>query len=166
MFYFNYPDQDRYQEAQWIDDEEQWDMGVWMSDRGDDTLLEEDLLKALTGEAQAYYFYDRLAEMAPTEEEQAIIYGIQEDEAKHFNWFSMMLERIGGEIPQIPVGELPKDYKEGVKKAFHDELEANEFYLDTAFQATVPYVERNFLYASQDEQRHATQLQHILMNMK
>jgi len=133
---------------------------------GRDILLEGDIVKAIIGEAQAYYYYDSLAEMAPNEEDKKVIKGIQEDESKHYHWFNMILHRMGGEVPQITMGELPKDFEEGVEKAIHDELEANEFYLDIAYRATDPYIEMHFMYAAPDEQRHATLLQNILLNMR
>lgn len=181
MYFYNAIEQDLYSDNLGQEDEDQMNMGMDMDlgmgmdmdmgmdmpggISGRDILLEDDIVKAITGEAQAYYYYENLAELASSDEEREIIKGIQEDEAKHYHWFMTILRRMGGELPQIPMGEMPDDFEEGVKKAIMDELEANEFYLDIAYRATDPYIEMHFMHAAHDEQRHATLLQYILLNM-
>ncbi|HWT73719.1 MAG TPA: ferritin-like domain-containing protein [Mobilitalea sp.] len=172
--YYNYmSDQDQYYGNQMQDAGDDMDMGMGMdmgmnvrqSISGRDINLESEIAKAITGEVQAYYFYEKLMELAPNEEIKNVIKGIQEDEAKHYHWFTAILRRMGAEIPQVPAGEMPTDFEEGVKRAIRDELEANEFYLDIAYRATDPFIEKHFRHASQDEQRHATLFLNILMNM-
>lgn len=171
MYFYNASEQDMYGDDFGQEGDDQMNLG--MDTRmnmsggisGRDILLEDDIVKAITGETQAYYYYENLAELAPDNEDQRIIKGIQEDEAKHYYWFTTILRRMGGEIPRIPSGEAPEDFVDGVKKAIMDELQANEFYLDIAYRATDPYIEMHFTHASQDEQRHATLLQNILINM-
>jgi rubrerythrin len=145
--------------------ENQTEMGMRQRLSPSDMMLANDISKAIVGEVQAYYFYDALAKLAPNDEDQQTIKGIQEDEAKHFNWFSTYLRAMERGIPGIPAGEPPTDFKSGVKTAIHDELTANEFYLDISYRATDPYIKMIFLYASQDEQRHAALLENILINL-
>lgn len=132
---------------------------------GRDMILEDDIKKVIVDEAQAYYYYDALADLANSEEAQQLVRSIQEDEAKHYRWFSNILKRMGEDVPQIPMGEMPSDFMEGVKKSILDELEANEFYQDIAYRSSDPDIVMHFMHAAGDEQRHATLLQNILMTM-
>jgi rubrerythrin len=77
----------------------------------------------------------------------------------------MMLQRLGGQLPQIPVGELPSNFDEGIRIAIIDELEAASFYQDIAYRATSHMVQMHFMHASHDEQRHASLFQFMLMNL-
>jgi len=95
MYYFN--DFDRQQ------DEEQWGMeqmrmgqigmrdGMGMGMLSSDLFLINDISEAVIREVQAYNFYQRLAELAPNNEYRQTILGIQNDEARHYHWFTMML---------------------------------------------------------------------------
>lgn len=137
-------------------------MGMGM-DLTSDAHLKYDVTKAIIGEVHAYNFYQRLAQLAPNEQFRQIILRIQRDEAKHYHWFTMILRMMGGQQPQIPPGELPTDFKEGVQKAIQDELEASSFYQDIASRATTHHVQMHFIHASHDEQRHANWFQNMLM---
>ncbi|MDF9839565.1 MULTISPECIES: ferritin family protein [Paenibacillus] len=55
------------------------------------TILIPDISKAIIGEAHAYWFYEKLAELAPNEQTKQTILHIQRDEAKHYRWFTMIL---------------------------------------------------------------------------
>lgn len=148
-----------------MDMEDHMDMDhMGMRRRASDMMLADDIAKAIVGEVQAYYFYEALANMADTDEENEIIKGIQEDEAKHFQWFSTILNGMGRELPAVPAGQMPTDFEEGVKAAIKDELAANEFYLDLSYRAMDPDIKMIFQYAAQDEQRHATLLTNILVD--
>lgn len=141
-------------------------MGMGGAMTSSDTALIPDVSKAIVGEVHAYHFYQKLAELAPNEQDRQTILGIQRDEAKHYHWFSMILQRLGGQQPEIPPGELPTSYKEGLKMAIRDELEAVAFYQDIASRATDPRIHMHFMHASHDEQRHAAWLQFMLTNLQ
>lgn len=141
------------------------DMDMRQRNFSRDLELSDDIAKAIIGETQAYYFYEKLADLAMNEHDRQIIQGIQQDEAKHYRWFTTILRQMGEDLPQIPMGELPKDFEDGVKKAIEDELNAVEFYEDIADRATAPNIQRRFLHAAQDEQRHASLYINMLMNM-
>ncbi len=100
--------------------------------------------------------------MATTPRQRQIILNIQQDEARHYHWFTMLLGMLGRQQPRIPQGELPASFREGVRRAIQNELEANTFYEEIAGQATSRPVQMRFLHASRDEQRHAAWLQDIL----
>lgn len=137
------------------------DQGILSSD----THLLDDISKAIIGEVHAYNYYQKLAELAPNEQDRQVILRIQRDEAKHYHWFSMILSRMGGQQPQIPAGELPVSFKEGVRTAIRDELEAAAFYQDIASRANTRFIQMHFMHASHDEQRHASWFQYMLMEL-
>jgi rubrerythrin len=131
-----------------------------------DAALINDVIDAIIGEVQAYNFYENLAELAPTDYERGVINSIQQDEARHYHWFTMILQRLGGNIPEIPAGVLPADFMEGLKIAIQDELNAASFYQNIAYNAVDHQMQMHFMHASHDEQRHASWLQYILTNMR
>lgn len=128
-----------------------------------DAHLVEDVSRAIILEVQAYYFYQRLVELTPNEQFRQIIFSIQRDEMKHYHWFTMILRMMGGQQPQIPFVEIPRDFKEGVQKAIQNEVEAFSYYQDISSRAATHPVQMHFMHALQDEQRHATWLQNMLM---
>jgi rubrerythrin len=136
-----------------------------MPQEADDALI-NDVIEAIIGEVQAYNFYENLAELAPTDYERDIINSIQNDEARHYHWFTMILQRLGGNLPEIPAGVLPADFMEGLKIAIQDELNAASFYQNIAYNAVDHQMQMHFMHASHDEQRHASWLQYILSNME
>jgi rubrerythrin len=140
-------------------------MGMGQGISSSDTQLINDISKAIIGEAHAYNFYQKLAELAPNVQDRQVILSIQRDEARHYHWFTMILSRLGGQQPQIPAGELPENYKEGLRTAIRDELEAAAFYQDIASRATSPFIQMHFMHASHDEQRHASWFQFMFMQL-
>lgn len=147
-------------------DEEQIDMSQMrqMPVTNDPNLL-YDVARAIILEVHAYNFYQRLAELSPNEQDRRVILRIQGDEAKHYHWFTMILGRMGGQQPQIPIGDLPQEFEEGVRTAINNELEASSFYQDIAYRATDHMTQMHFMHASHDEQRHASWFEYMLMNL-
>jgi rubrerythrin len=152
-----------------MDDRMGMDRGMYMGMRrgiyGRDVQLTDDIAKAIEGEVHAYNDYERLARMTENERDRQTILGIQRDEAKHYRWFTMILRSLGGEMPRIPRGTMPKDFEEGIREAINDELEAVAFYQDIADRAYDRNIQMHFMHASHDEQRHATLLMNMLLNM-
>jgi rubrerythrin len=130
-----------------------------------DAALINDVIEAIIGEVQAYNFYEKLAELAPTDYERDVINSIQNDEARHYHWFTMIIQRLGGNLPEILAGVLPADFMEGLKIAIQDELNAASFYQNIGYNAVDHQMQMHFMHASHDEQRHASWLQYILSNM-
>jgi rubrerythrin len=131
-----------------------------------DTALINDVIEAIILEVHAYNFYEHLAELATTDYERDVINSIQNDEARHYHWFTMILQRLGGNIPEIPIGVIPTDFMEGLKIAIQDELNAASFYQNIAYNAADHQMQMHFMHASHDEQRHASWLQYIMTNMR
>ncbi|REE91554.1 rubrerythrin [Paenibacillus taihuensis] len=124
-----------------------------------------DISRSIIGEVHAYQFYQRLAELAPNEQNRQTILRIQRDEAKHYRWFTMIMSNLGGQQPQIPTGEVPMTFREGVRTAINHELEAAAFYQDVAYRATDRPIEMHFMHAMHDEQRHASLFQLMLSSL-
>lgn len=127
-----------------------------------DARLIPDIRQAIIGEAQAYDYYERLAALAPNAFARRIILSIRQDEARHRRWFTMILLRLGGRVPFIPPAPLPRRYREGLRDAIRDELEAAAFYQNIAFRAVSRPIDNRFLHAARDEHRHASWLQYLL----
>lgn len=140
-------------------------MGMDMGPMGDDIFLINDIIEAIIAEVHAYNFYELLARMADNEQDRQIILRIQSDEARHYRWFTMILQRLGGQLPQIPAGRLPSNFEDGVREAIITELNAASFYQDIVYRAISHMVQMHFMHASQDEQRHASLFQYMLTNI-
>ena len=96
-------------------------------DRGKerDAQLIGEVQKAIVGEAHAYETYERLERLAPEPSCPAGSWNrIGQDELKHRRWFTMILQMLGGREPVIPPTALPTRYREGLRRAFADELES------------------------------------------
>lgn len=139
--------------------------GMGMDMLSSDMFLIDDISEAVIREVHAYNFYQRLAELAPNDEYRQTILRIGRDEARHYHWFTMMLRMMGAQQPQIPPGDLPKSFEEGVRTAIRHELDDAAFYQNIAYRATTHPVQMHFMHASHDEQRHASWFQYILMNL-
>lgn len=121
-----------------------------------DNQLINDIQKAINAEYSAVSCYQKLAQMAPTEEERNIILEIQKDESRHLKEFSMIYETLTGQKPTYQITEpCPDNYREGIEFAFKDEQEAVDFYLDIADKAHNPTIKDRFKRAAADEQNHA-----------
>ena len=58
-----------------------------------------DLEKAIDGEYNAIFFYERLAQLAPNEEIRTRILEIRKDEMRHFQGFSYIFTCLTGQNP-------------------------------------------------------------------
>jgi rubrerythrin len=131
-----------------------------------DTRLVNDIKEAVIREVHAYDYYTRLAAMAGNEQESQTILRIRHDEMKHYRWFTAILFRFGAEQPEIPPGELPRSFEEGIRTAIKNELDAAAFYQNIAYRARDRSIEMHFLHAAQDEQRHAAWFQYMLSELQ
>lgn len=169
MYYFNNLDRQQGEGQMGMEPMEMGQMGMMggmgMGMLSSDMFLINDISEAVIREAHAYNFYQRLAGLAPNDEYQQTIIRIQRDEARHYHWFTMMLRMMGAQQPQIPPGDLPASFKEGVRTAIRHELDDAAFYQNIAYRATTHHVQMHFMHASHDEQRHASWFQYILMNL-
>lgn len=130
-----------------------------------DINLISNVTQAIILEVQAYNFYQKLSELATNEQDRQIIMRIQGDEARHYHWFTMILRRLGGQQPQIPFLAMPNEFEQGIRSAIQAELEAVSYYQEIAYRATDHMIQIHFLHAANDEQRHASWFEYILMNL-
>lgn len=100
-------------------------------------MIVSDLKKALQDEQEAMAHYTKLAAIAPSNWERAIILGIRRDENAHALTLAKWLTRLTGHMHMVT--ELPEpaitDFKAGVRSAIEDESKAIEFYGDLAHRA-------------------------------
>ncbi|WP_404331785.1 ferritin family protein [Mesobacillus maritimus] len=121
-----------------------------------DTRLVPDIQKAINAEYSAVACYEKLANMAPTQDEKNTILEIQKDEKRHLEEFSRIYTTLTGRQPSYQVIEdCPNQYGAGIEFAFKDEQEAVDFYLDISDKAQDPTIKDRFRRAASDEQNHA-----------
>jgi len=121
-----------------------------------DIQLVDDIQKAINAEYSAIDCYEKLANMAPTQNERNKILEIQNDERRHFEEFSRIYTNLTGRQPTFQIiEECPEKYSKGVEFAFKDEQEAVDFYLDIADKAQDITIKDRFRRAASDEQNHA-----------
>jgi rubrerythrin len=120
------------------------------------------LEKTVNAENNAIQQYGVLMELAPNEKMRKIIETIRNDEIQHFEHFSQIYQQMTGRQPQIQQMEITRNFKQGIVDSFEDELEDSKFYQNVSMMTNQPMLQRAFLNASHDEQRHATWFMYIL----
>ncbi len=121
-----------------------------------DRQLVNDIQRAINGEFSAIACYEKLAKMAPTQEERKQIQEIRQDERRHFEEFSRIYTNLTGRQPTPKISEkCPNSYLKGIDVAFKDEQETVDFYLDIAEKTEDMQIKETFRRASADEQNHA-----------
>ncbi|WP_274363512.1 ferritin-like domain-containing protein [Paenibacillus thermotolerans] len=120
-----------------------------------DTVLINDVAKAINGEYSAIACYEQLAKLAPGQEERYRILEIRNDEIRHYRTFTQIYMQLTGRqpIPQI-TEPCPNEYRAGLRAAFRDEQETVDRYLDIAEHAASPHMKESFKRAAADEQNH------------
>lgn len=121
-----------------------------------DTQLASDIQKAINAEFSAIACYEKLANIAPTQDERNKILEIQKDERRHLEEFSGIYSNLTGRQPTYKITEeCPEKYRAGIEFAVKDEQEAVDFYLDIADKAQDTFIKERFRRAAADEQNHA-----------
>ncbi|WLR50827.1 ferritin-like domain-containing protein [Bacillus tianshenii] len=121
-----------------------------------DTQLLNDIQKAINAEYSAIACYEKIAKMAPTQDEKNKILEIQKDEKRHLQEFSRIYTSLTGSQPSYQIiEECPDNYRAGIEFAFKDEQEAVDFYLDISDNAQDITIKDRFRRAASDEQNHA-----------
>ena len=124
--------------------------------------LLDEVAKAANGEFQAIRRYSRMLELAPNPELKAILKDIRRDEKKHFHRFSSIYSAwTGGRQVPLRKNRVPSSFDEGVIASIEAEQEDVKFYRRLSEQTRIPYIQRSFLDASYDEQRHANWFRYI-----
>ncbi|MCM3587302.1 rubrerythrin family protein [Mesobacillus maritimus] len=120
------------------------------------TQLLHAIQKAIHAEYSAIACYEKLAKMAPTQEERTKILEIQKDENRHLHEFSRIFTHLTGRQPTFQIiEECPDNYQAGIEFALKDEQEAVDSYLDISDQAQDFTIKDRFRRAASDEQNHA-----------
>ena len=120
----------------------------------------KDLVKqvqmAINGEYSAIKCYEKLAKLAPTEEERKQIMEIRNDEISHFKQLVHLYTGLTGIDPKPVQMEICEDqYKLGLEAALKDEQHTVDFYLSIADETSNPTARHIFERAAKDEQQHA-----------
>jgi rubrerythrin len=124
----------------------------------------QDLLKAVSREAQAIDFYTRVLQYAVTEKYKRDFQHALEDEKKHYQLFTGLYHSLTGKKAIVPPFQ-PIQFKkytdvvdkriEAVDKALDHELEAYEMYRDMYLSTTDPLARDIMLRGFTDEGKHA-----------
>ncbi|MDM5155699.1 ferritin-like domain-containing protein [Bacillus sp. DX1.1] len=114
------------------------------------------ILKAVQGEATAIEFYARLANEAPNaKHKQAVLHAL-EDEKIHLQLFTQLYSTLTGQQPTYQIVPVQyASYKEGLERAYEDELEAYEEYRNAFLLTQNQTIRDVFLRAFTDEIEHA-----------
>jgi rubrerythrin len=125
------------------------------------------ILDAIIGEATAIDFYSRLITSAPNQRDKDDINHALEDEKVHLNLFTQLYINLTG---QQPVYQIKKEeyssYKEGLKMAYNDELEAYEDYRNAYLLTQNQHIRDTFFRAFTDEIEHAIRFGFLLMSQQ
>lgn len=130
-----------------------------------DLALADDIAKALAGEVYSYNFYQRLAEIAPNARFGEIISNIIQDDINHYNWFLTMTKNMGTAFPKLSKIELPEFFDGHIGTCIEEELNTSKFYQNIAERAINPEIQKCFMCASYNDQRHASWLQYMLSQL-
>jgi len=131
-----------------------------------DSHLINDIINVIIKEAQLYKFYQSLNDLTQNFKYKRIISNIQKDELKHFKWANMLISKMGGEKTQIPEGEIPTDFKCGLKIAIKNKLEMSTYYRNIAKRATNISIFIYFTHMAYEEHRHKSCLEYMLYDLK
>lgn len=124
--------------------------------------LIQDVYRAIVDEATAADFYTRLLQQAANPLHKDFITHARNDELHHLRAFTRLYVHLTGQQPRYSITPVRfESFREGVLKAFQDELEAAEFYRDIMLSVTDPMIRDTFLYAMTDEMEHATRFSFI-----
>jgi rubrerythrin len=111
---------------------------------------------AINGEYSAIKCYEKLAKLAPTEEERNKILEIRNDEIRHFKQLVLLYTGLSGVDPKPKQTELCEgDYLRGLEAALKDEQHTVDFYLSVADGTINTAARELFTRAAKDEQQHA-----------
>lgn len=131
-----------------------------------DVSLVTDIGKAIQGQYNAIYCYEKLAAQAPNDEVKQKILEIRQDEIRHYQTFSEIYTSLTGRPVHVSVTEsCPSGYREGLRAAFLDEQKTVDEYLDIADKAQDVSIKEQFKRAASDEQNHAVWFLSFIVNM-
>ncbi|GIM46868.1 hypothetical protein DNHGIG_24170 [Collibacillus ludicampi] len=123
------------------------------------------LNESIRDERMAQQFYGELFQFAITPFERSMIQHAFVDERKHEQMLLQVYRNLEGRDPELPHVRAPevREFTEGVKKAFLDELEAQETYREMMLLVSgEAYALRDYLFEIwSDEVEHAQRFTYI-----
>jgi len=141
-----------------------------------DKSVQYNLNKLITGvkqsvgnEAEDEIEYNKLARLAPNEEQKEIINAIKENEIIHNKIFRKIFTELTGVMLPVENVTIKSDekstlsYAELLKKAMLSELKAVERYRELLAYAPNKYIYDMIMYVMTDEIRHAIKYNYLLM---
>ena len=124
---------------------------------------------SIGNEAEDEMEYNKLARLAPNEEQRDIINSIKENEIIHNKIFRKIFTELTGVVlPSANVTTMPDEkdamnYVEMLKKAMFGELKAVERYRELLAYAPNKCIYDMIMYVMTDEIRHAIKYNYLLM---
>lgn len=115
-----------------------------------------DVEMAVNGEYSAIQCYQRLAGMAPNQEQRNLILEIRNDEIRHYHYFTQLYTALTGRQPSPKITEeCPSEYRRGLRFSFEDEQKTVDFYLKMSDIAPDTATRDTLRRIAADEQQHA-----------
>jgi len=104
-----------------------------------------------------------LAKAAETSEQRQAIEHALEDEKIHLRTFTQLYQTLTGKKPvyQTKITRF-RNFQEGLRIAYEQELEAYETYRDNYLSTQDPMIRDAFFRAMTDEIEHALRFSHVL----
>ena len=129
--------------------------------------LIRDLCKSIRDEAEAADFYTRLLQQTTNPLFKKFITHARNEELQHLRMFTQLYVYLTGQQPRYTITPVRiETFREGILRAFQDELKAAEFYRNTAFSVTDPMIRDAFLYARTAEMEHAARFSFVYPQVK
>lgn len=111
---------------------------------------------AVNGEYSAIQCYQKIASMAPNQEQRNLILEIRNDEIRHYHYFTQLYTALTGRQPSPKImEECPSEYRRGLRLAFEDEQKTVDFYLKMSDTAPDMATRDMLRRIAADEQQHA-----------
>ncbi|WP_332694378.1 cupin domain-containing protein [Halalkalibacter lacteus] len=116
----------------------------------------EALLVGIKREASAIDLYRRLANAAPNQKHKNDILHALEEKKAHLTQFTNLYINLTGSQPVYQTDKVPfQSYREGLQKAYEEEVEGYEQYQRSSVLTQHPQVRNAFLWALTGEQENA-----------
>lgn len=124
-------------------------------------------MSAIKGEASAIEFYTRLEAIAPTAFAKEQVHHALQDEKVHLKLFEDLYKNLTGSKPTYTIKKTSfKNFQDGLKKAYQEELDAYEAYRNAYLLTNNQYIRDVFFHAMTDEIEHATRFSYLYLNNK
>ena len=125
------------------------------------------LKQAIESEYKDYHFYKSMYEQTKDPLWRDFIQHVYEDEKSHYEMFQQLYYMLTGTFVQNPKKPIPcYNFKECVKQALVDELEAVELYKEMLLTIPIQQAYNPLFIAMHDEMEHAIRMSTIYNSLK